>query len=303
MRVFRGIFILVLIGLLAACGPAALQNDGVPDQTNSTEGAQQESDLSADQDIGETSAPAQPMPTGTPQLSPTTEEQILIAAPGQNSAVISPFVVEGIAVAPFESLLGVRLTDANGVVLAEAYPQVSAQMGQTGPYRQEIVFGGITEETPGRLAVYSSSPQDGGLVHLNSVVVRLLPGGEAVPGSPVEAQEKIEVLSPAPDEVVSGGQLVVTGNSAYFFEANLSMMLCAEGGSGGPHLICGNAGSVLAEGFAMIDSPDVGIGGQFAGSLQYTVDEETRARLVVYAVSPMDGGIEHLSSVQIILTP
>ncbi|HKJ26130.1 MAG TPA: Gmad2 immunoglobulin-like domain-containing protein, partial [Anaerolineales bacterium] len=229
-KVVLWVLILILVWMLAACAPAAPQQDAsqpaptMPDEVESAD------------DASPTSESPQTPPTETPLPEAFVEEKILIAAPGTNSSVTSPFVVEGLAVAPFESILGLRVTDANGVVLAEAYPQVNAQMGQTGPYQQEIVFSGVTEEIPGRLVVYTTSPRDGGLVHLSSVVIRLLPGGEAQISPSDGAEEKIQILSPAAGEAVSGGAITVTGNSAYFFEANLSLMLCAEGGSGSPHL-------------------------------------------------------------------
>jgi hypothetical protein len=211
--------------------------------------------------------------------------------------------VEGLAVAPFESLIGVKLTDPSGLTLAEAYPQVNAQMGQTGPYRQELDFSGVTEKTAARLTVYSTSPRDGGLVHLNSVIVHLLPDGEPRITMPETQHEAIEIHSPADGNTISGGEIIVSGYSAYFFEGTLFMILCAEGGGGGPHLICGNADGVLAESFTAINSPDIGMEGQFEDILQYSVDADVNARLVLYGVSPMDGAIEHLSSVTVTLKP
>jgi len=292
---FRFMVVCFLIVSLAACtagGPPPEQ----PGQVQAGE--------TNPPDEGAAESPAESLPTPTFEQGSFSEEQILIAAPGPNSRVVSPFVVEGIAVAPFEALLGVWLTNENGIILAEAYPQVQAQMGQTGPFRQELAFHGIEQETIGRLTVFSASPRDGGLVHVSSVIIRLLPGGESQIGEPVGGpQEKIMISSPANGETVSGSRLNVSGLSEYFFESNLGLMLCGEGGFGGPHLICGDAGSVLAEGNAIINSPDVGIGGEFEGVLQYTVDKQVNARLVVFATSPMDGSIEHLSSVEITLTP
>jgi hypothetical protein len=97
----------------------------------------------------------------------------------------------------------------------------------------------------------------------------------------------------------------IRGYSEYFFEANVGVMLCAVGGdaSGEPHAICGNSAQVVAQGNLMIDSPDMGIGGPIEGRIGYQADAETPARLVVYALSPRDGSILHLSSVAITLVP
>jgi hypothetical protein len=43
--------------------------------------------------------------------------------------------------------------------------------------------------------------------------------------------------------------------------------------------------------------------GPFHGSLDYQVTQPLRARLVVYSLSPRDGGIEHASSVLVDLNP
>ena len=285
----------ILIGLLAACTTGSPAPGGPAGETAQPE--EDTLDSPTDQPIDTQAAP-------TPDQGVFSEEQILIASPGTNSKVVSPLVVEGIAVAPFGALLGVWLTNETGRILAEAYPQVQAQMGEIGPFRQELAFSGIEEETVARLTVFSSSPTDGGMVHVSSVLIRLMPGGEPQVAEPVGGpQEKIMIESPTNGNTVSGGQLTVSGTSEYFFESNLSTMLCAEGGFGGPHLICGNSGSVLAEGYAMIDSPEVGVGGAYEGVLQYSVDAEVNARLVVFAISPMDGAIEHLSSVEITLAP
>ena len=300
-KIFHIIFICILMGWLAACttGNPAPAGAGSPQSPAGESAGPEEDALDSPSD-----QPVNTPASAAPDQGLFSEEQILIASPGTNSRVVSPFVVEGIAVAPFEALLGVWLTNENGRILAEAYPQVQAQMGQIGPFRQELAFSGIDQETVARLTVFSSSPKDGGMVHVSSVVIRLLPGGEAQMAEPVGGpQEKIMITSPAPGDTVGGGQLTVSGTSEYFFESNLGTILCAEGGFGGPHLMCGNAGSVLAEGYATINSPDVGIGGEFEGRLQYSVDTQVNARLVVFAISPMDGAIEHLSSVEITLSP
>jgi hypothetical protein len=49
--------------------------------------------------------------------------------------------------------------------------------------------------------------------------------------------------------------------------------------------------------------PDPGIPGPFSGTITYNVLPQTRARVVVFASSMMDGMIEHLSSVEVVLWP
>lgn len=144
---------------------------------------------------------------------------------------------------------------------------------------------------------YSTTPTGVAMVDLPTPTLSPTPPEDTRP------PETISITAPTFLEEISGGELVVEGYSEYFFEANLAVTVCGMGGSGEPHRICGTVDNVLAEGYAMIDSPDMGIGGTFRGTVNYIVTEEMRARVVVFAVSPMDGGIEHLASVVVTLRP
>ncbi len=115
--------------------------------------------------------------------------------------------------------------------------------------------------------------------------------------------ETIQIVSPLAGAVIEGGTLVVTGFSEYFFESNLAVALCGAGGDGEIHPVCGTQDNVLALGYATIAAPDIGLPGPFSGTLQYTVTAETPARLTVYAISPRDGGILHLSTVILTVRP
>ena len=81
------------------------------------------------------------------------------------------------------------------------------------------------------------------------------------------------------------------------------LRVCGPGGSGAPHQICGTVDNVIAEGFATIASTDIGLPGPFSGELAYSISAPVRGRVVVYALSHMDGAIIHLSSVEIMLNP
>jgi hypothetical protein len=216
--------------------------------------------------------------------------------------VVSPVTVEGFSGPTFEQTLAVAVTDMDGTVLAMQPATIQADIGQAGPFALSLEFS-VTMDMPGRISVYDVSARDGGIVHLDSVPVTLLSSGlaEIVPTEP--ADETIRIDSPAFLEEISGGVLEVSGYSEYFFEANLGFTICGSGGEGGPHLICGTTDNVIAEGYATIQSPDMGIPGPFSGTLAYDALPGTRARVVVFAASPMDGRIEHLSSVEVVLNP
>jgi hypothetical protein len=111
------------------------------------------------------------------------------------------------------------------------------------------------------------------------------------------------IALPAPLAEISGGSPHIEGFSEYTFEANLVLVLCGEGGSGAPDLVCGTADNVLAMAPTTINSPDVGLPGPYSADLSYTVASRVPARLAVYSDSARDGGLLHLSSVNIFLNP
>lgn len=248
--------------------------------------------------------------TDTPAAAPPTPvshtevdlEFIQITAPGPGSRVTSPLVVTGFSLPTYEQTLVVKLTDMNGDTLALQPVTLQAELGEAGPFETTLLFD-IAEEQPGRITVYYASPRDGGLVHLASAHVTLLPEGPVVIEAAASEDETIQIDYPDPLAVFPGGIVPFSGSSEYFFEASLVVVLCGEGGSGPPDEICGTQDNLLALLPIMIDSPDIGLPGTFGGEMQVTVTRETAARLVVYATSPMDGGLVHLTSVEIVLRP
>ena len=251
----------------------------------------------------ETSAPE---PTSIPPTTVPIEslplELIQIQAPGPSSEITSPVLVEGISGPTFEQTLLVTITDVSGSVIAMWATTIGADVGQAGPFSVSVLFS-VDSDQPGRISVYDVSARDGGVVHLASVPVTLLASGAPNITAPPSSEETIFINSPSFLEEISGGELTITGYSEYFFEANLSVTICGSWSGGRRHPICGTVDNVIAEGYAMIQSPDIGIPGPFSGKIAYDVLPGTRARVVVFAPSMMDGGIEHLSSVEIVLNP
>ena len=229
-------------------------------------------------------------------------EEIIIEEPGDLSEVTSPIFVSGLAGPSFEQNIVIRLTDVNGVMLAEQATNIMADIGTAGAFFVELEFD-IPEEGYGRITTFYTSPMNGSMLHAASVPLTLLPSGTSIMSQNLDSAEVIEITSPVQDSQFSSGQIVVNGTSEYFFESTLVLALCGSGGNGTTHPICGTEDNTLALGYAMIDSPDVGIGGDFSGTLEFLVTEEMPATLLVYAVSPMDGGLEHLNSVFINLVP
>jgi hypothetical protein len=210
--------------------------------------------------------------------------------------------VQGFSGPTFEQTLTVSITDIDGAVLVMQPTTIQADIGQAGPFSLTLDFP-VSTDKPGRISVYDISARDGGIVHQDSVHVSLLATGvsDISPADPMD--ETIQIDSPTFLEEISGGVLEVSGYSEYFFEANLSVTICGSWSGGGLHLVCGSSDNVIAEGYATIQSPDIGIPGPFSSTIPYNALPETRARVVVFAPSMMDGGIEHLSSVEVVLNP
>ena len=238
-------------------------------------------------------------PSPTPELP---DEVILVLEPAVAASVTSPVHVAGDADPTFEQNLVVLISDETGAVLATQSTTIQAEAGQRGTFDVDVPFTVVADQ-PGRIAVYSASARDGGLLHLASVEVTLLASGSAavVPGQP---HQEIHVIDePAAQASVSGGSLHVSGYSEYVFESQLSLALCGEGGTGAADLLCGTSDNLIAQGVATVNSPDVGQPGPFTGDIAYTVTAPVQARLVVYSVSPRDGGILHLATVDVQLQP
>ncbi|MBW8012660.1 MAG: hypothetical protein FVQ83_15700 [Chloroflexi bacterium] len=241
--------------------------------------------------------------TSTPVAPPEGNlETIYIGTPGQGSEITSPVLVEGLSGPTFEQNLVVLVTDVSGTQLGMQSTTIQAEVGMAGLFSVSLAFS-VASNTPGRISVYDVSAHDGGIVHLSSVNVTLLSSGPDNITAAPPPEEVIQILLPASLQEISAGVLQVSGFSEYFFEANLGVIICGVGGSGAPHEICGTQDNVITEGFAMINSPDMGIAGPFSGELAYVVAGATRARVVIFALSPMDGRINHLSSQEITLNP
>ena len=229
-------------------------------------------------------------------------ESILVSMPGFGSIITSPVTVEGQSRPTFEQNLVIAVYGEDGALLGLTPTTIQAPAGEPGSFSAELAFS-VSSEQAGRVSVYETSARDGGIIHLASIEVRLRPGG-AAELVPAEFHfESITINSPAANSEVGGQSLTVTGYSDYFFESNLGLMLCGEGGSGAAHDLCGTEDNILAAGNAMIDAPDLGQPGPFSGTLTYYITAPVQARLVVFAASPRDGGWLHVSSIPILLVP
>lgn len=215
--------------------------------------------------------------------------------------VSSPVTVSGQSRPTFEQHLVVAVYDEAGEVLALQPTIIASEAGTPGPYTIDLTFS-VASEQPGRISVYETSARDGGIIHLSSVEVRLSPSTSNILPNEITL-ENISIGFPPANVELGGGFVEVTGFSEYYFESTLGLILCGPGGSGAAEPLCGTVDNIITSTFAMIDSPDMGIPGPFAGELTWSVSEPTPATIVVYATSPRDGGLLHVSSIPVLLVP
>lgn len=281
-------FIGIACNLSAVFSPSANEPSPIPTDTAEQAIIPQASD---------TPSPAVPTPTTEPEL-----EAIFISRPNSGSQVTSPVTVQGEADSTFEQNLVITITGEDGAQLALSPTTIQSPLGTRGAFSLEMAFA-VASVQPGRISVYSTSALDGGIVHLATVDVTLLPNGSAQIGQAPPALESIAILSPAPVAEISGGSIQVSGFSEYYFESSLGMVLCGMGGTGAPNELCGTEDNILASIPVTIQSPDIGLPGPFNAQLAYSVSTTTPARLVLYAASPRDGGLLHVNSIPLQLQP
>ncbi len=238
-----------------------------------------------------TNATAMPnLPGGTPPFA-LPEESLLILAPGPQSQVTSPITVTGISDPVFENTLFVQVLDENGAEIGSGHAIIKADLGQRGPFEGTVEFTPPGTRQVGTLVVSDSSARDGHLIHVSSVPITLLPvGGAADILGASEHPEDIAIQLPAPQQVISGGVVNVSGFSIPYFEQTLSVaVLDADGATVG-----GGVTTIQA---------DVGQPGRFETYISYSVSSEQPGTIQVVAASPRDGSIIHLSSVGVTLLP
>lgn len=291
-------------GQVEAPGPEATAT-AAPTATASATGTPQPTATVAPTEAAPTAtaaSPTEPPPTETvPALGPGTgegvqldrPEAILIQAPGVTSRITSPVRVAGEADPAFEQTLVVRIITIDGEQLVEEPAVIVAELGERGPFEVDVPFA-VQEETEAWIQVYSASARDGGVTHLSSVAVTLLPGGEdeiAAATHPTGDFERIIIDSPQNGDALSGGVVTVTGRGLAGFEQTLIVELLDE------------SGQVIAMEPIIVDAPDLGQPGTFTAELAYDVGAETPARIQVRDPSPAFGGDVHLSSVEVTLAP
>jgi hypothetical protein len=236
-----------------------------------------------------TAPPAAPSPTPTSELV-GPEEAILILEPGPGSRLTSPVHVAGIADPTFEQTLIVRIVLDDGSELAVHPLTIAADIGQRGPFESDVPFS-VDGERHVLIQVYDQSARDGGIVHLASVGVLLLPEGPEEIVSVDPHPEVIVIDQPEFGATIRGGLVHVEGFGLASFEGTLIIEVHdAEGNVVGLQPI-------------IVQAPDWGIPGPFSADVRYEVAEEGPGRIVVIDPLPVFDGLGHISSVEVTLAP
>lgn len=229
-------------------------------------------------------------PTTLPTLPPRPEEAILILEPGPGSRLVGSVHLAGIADPTFEQFLGIRVLLDDGSVLVQTSTTIAVELGNRGPFAIDIPFT-IAGERNAFIQVFTDSPRDGGITHLNSVGVTLAEAGPVniLPVSP--HPEDIHITAPAPWTTISGGTVHVEGIGIASFEQTLVISIQ-------------NAdGTTIATVPVILDAPDWGLPGTFSVDVPYFVADEQPGRIVVADPSMVFEGENHLSSVEVTLAP
>lgn len=239
-------------------------------------------------------ATATAVPTmGAQATAPPTEgnpEAILILQPGPGSRVSSPIRVSGVANPTFEQTLAVRVLSPEGQQLALQTAQINADVGQRGPFTTDVaVPAGAQDQV--FIQVYATSARDGGITHLETVVVSMVPTGQAQILQAQAHEEDIRIQQPSPGASISGGTVHVEGFGLASFEQTLVIELVdADGNS-------------ITSVPIIVNAPDIGQPGSFSADLAYPTTAAGPARVVVHDPSAAFEGDVHVSSVEITLQP
>lgn len=240
-----------------------------------------------------TAAPPSAVPTPLPTASPTAVgplEALYIGQPGPGSRVPSPLVVKGMADPTFEQTVVTRLVLDDGTVLAQAPATIAAEVGERGPFSAQLEFT-VSAERNALLQVYAESARDGGIIHLSSVGIILVPGGPPSLNPPAPPVEQLRIERPLPDATLSGGMVLVEGFGLASFEGTLLVEIYdAEGNKVGSQP-------------AIVAAPDIGQPGPFSVQVPYVVSAAGPGRVVVIDPLPAFDGLGHIASVEVTLAP
>lgn len=232
-----------------------------------------------------------PIPGDLSALAEPTEA-IQILAPGPGSRLTSPMAVRVATTVPaFENtlMLCVLLADGSELVSPRVIIGSETESG-TLTFEAALDFE-VPEEQPAFVQAFVVSPRDGGVSHLSSVGVTVLPAGTAEVRPAVVEPERLQILHPTAGESIRGGTVRVEGIGVASFEQTLVIEVLDA------------AGDVIGMQPALVQAPDWGLPGLFVAEVAYTTDVAGPGQIVVRDISPAHGQDVHRTSVEVTLAP
>ncbi len=230
---------------------------------------------------------SQPTAGATVDLTGAPVEAILITAPQPGQGTRGSLRIEGLSDPALAQQLNVVLRDAQGTVIAAARPTVQAQSNQRSTFSAYLTLPATTARKTGRVQVYAITPNNNSVTHLASVEVEL--NGDAQPAVPIDPQtpEAIALIFPSPNATVKGVVKVAAAT-----------ML-------GPKLVIEvhDASNQTVGRVEQTVQQTAGAATEVMAEVPIQVSTAGPGRVLVYAVNPRDGATEHLSSVEVNLTP
>ena len=289
MKLSRATIWLALLSLIAACG-APSPEPPLPAPTSASVPPPPVASVTSPPEVPSPTVPPEaPSPT-SPYGSEGSEEAILILEPGPGSRLTSPIRVAGIADPTFEQTLVVRIVLDEGAEIAVQPVTIAADIGQRGTFEADISFT-VSEERNALIQVYDLSARDGGIIHLASIGVILIPDGPQEIMLGAYQPEAIIIDQPPPGDVISGGVAHVEGFGLASFEQTLIVEVRDV------------EGNLVGSMPIIVDAPDWGVPGSFSADVPYVVAEEGPGRILVIDPLPVFDGLGHISSVDIMLAP
>lgn len=242
--------------------------------------------------------PPEPVASPTPEPPVATEpvpaqgpaEAILILEPGPGSRLTSPLRVAGVADPTFEQHLLMRLVLDDGTEIASGPVIIQTELGTRGPFEGELVFT-LAGERNALIQISSQSARDGGITHLASVGVTLVPTGPAQVLPAVPHFESLQITAPQPGDTATSGVVHVKGIGRASFEGTLVIEVYDE------------QGNLIGSLPVLADAPDMGLVGPFSADVPYTIAIAGFGRITVVDPLPAFDGIGHIASVELRLLP
>lgn len=227
-------------------------------------------------------------PTPLPALVNMPLEQIAIYEPGPGSQVTTGFRVSGWGGPSFNDRVLIRLLGEDGTVLSKGWRYLQVLSGNPGRFNATVNFDieHVAEEA--RLEISMQSWRDRQTTHISTVNLTLLSAGTALIHPARRGAEKLAILSPREEGVVSGGVALVEGAGWVDSDTLLNVD------------IINNRGESLGSAQVELDAPAVGQLGTFSVEVPYQIPFQQWVHITV--AEPSTGnipGIIHLASVEV----